>query len=77
MIPVFKLRDLQKRPSDPNARAKAIEMVKRFKESEDAFRKICEEKGIPFTPCVAADVYGTNYYTGATKRPSLGNVWPR
>ena len=80
MIPVFKLSDLQKRPADPNARARAIEMVRKFKESDDAFRRICEEKGIPYVPCVAADPYGTNYYNGATRRPSqvrLADIWNR
>ena len=76
MIPVFKLSDLKKRPCDPNARARALEMVKQFKESDDAFRKICEEKGIPYVPCVAADPYGVTYYNGQSKRPSLGNLWP-
>ena len=75
MIPVFKLSDLQKRPCDPNARAKAMEMVKQLKESDDAFRKICEEKGIPYTPAVCADPYGSNYYNGRSKRPTLGSIW--
>jgi hypothetical protein len=80
MIPVFRLSDLKKRPCDPNARAKALEMVRKFKESEDAFRKICEEKGIPYTPCVAASPYGVNYYTSGarpTNRVQLGDIWNR
>jgi hypothetical protein len=80
MIPVFRLGDLKKRPYDPNARARALEMVRKFKDSDEAFRKKCAELGIPYVPCVAADPYGTNYYNGATRRPSqvrLGDIWNR
>lgn len=62
MIPVFRLSDLPKRPCDPNARAKALEMVRRFKESEEAFRKICEENNMPHFPAFSAPIYGYKFY---------------
>lgn len=81
MIPVFRLSDLQKRPADPNARAKALEMCQKLKESEEAFRKICAEKGIPYTPAMCASPYGTTYFCSNAPRPkksgfTIADVWP-
>lgn len=78
MIPVFRLGDLQKRPNDPNARARAIAMVKELKESDEAFKRVCKEQGIPYVPAVCADIYGYNYYTtgaGRLPTPKLGGNW--
>lgn len=80
MIPVFKLGDLKKRPNDPNARERAMEVVRALKQSDAEFRRICEEKGIPYVPAVAADPYGTRYYAPLPRRQPrthLADVWNR
>lgn len=81
MIPVFKLKDLQKRPNDPNARTRALEMVKRFKESDDEYRRICEEKGIQYTPVMCSNHAGTKYFIPGNqttfRKPKLGDLFNR
>lgn len=78
MIPVFRLADLKKRPNDPNARQRALDMVKRFNESDEAFRKACKDNNIPYVPAVCASNYGSTYYTsesGRRAQPKLGDTW--
>lgn len=68
MIPVFRLGDLKKRPNDPNARKKALDMVKQLKDSDEAFKRACKDNGIPYVPAICADPYGTNYYVPGVGR---------
>lgn len=81
MIPVFRLKDLQKRPNDPNARVRAMEMVKRFKDSDDEYRRICEEKGIPYIPVMCSNHAGTKYFMSGNhtsmRTPKLGDLFNR
>lgn len=76
MIPVFRLRDIKPTPQSPARRAELQEMLRKAIQADEDYKRICEEKGIPYVPCVAADPYGSTYSTGQTKRPSLGNLWP-
>lgn len=72
MIPVFKLKDLKRKPNDPNARARCLEALRRWKEADDRLAKVCDEKGIPIPVmvCSVPDTYGSQYYTTSTKSSS-------
>lgn len=84
MIPVLDLKKLraavenQSPEEQRRNRHQSAELLKAAIRSTEEYKRLCEEKGIPYVPCVAADPYGSNYYTGATKRTSqvkLGDVW--
>ena len=84
MIPVLNLKKLrefqeQKSPAERKRdRDHMTELLQAAIRSTEEYKRICEEKGIPYIPCVAADPYGTNYYTGAkrsTNRMTLGDIW--
>jgi hypothetical protein len=86
MIPVFDLKKIRAAidSQSPEVRRRnqqqASELLKAAIRSTEEYKRICEEKGIPYVPCVAADPYGSNYYTGATKRTSqvkLGDLWDK
>lgn len=78
MIPVFKLSDLKPRPQSPARRAELQEILRKAIQSDDDYKRMCVEKGIPYMSCVAPDPYGSNYFTGAARRPTqvrLGDIW--
>ncbi len=85
MIPVINLKKLreaveaqtpeQKRKN----RVRSRELLNAAMASVEKHKAICEELGIPYVPCVAADPYGTRYYDPSirpTGRVRLGDTWP-
>lgn len=86
MVPVINLKQLRaavenQTPEERrNNRIRSQELIKAAIESEERYKKLCEEKGIPYTPCVAADNYGSTYYapnTKPTNRVKLGDIWSK
>lgn len=84
MIPVLDLKKLRAAVENQSPeerrrnRQQSQELLKAAIRSVDECKRICEEKGIPYVPCVAADPYGSTYFTGATRRPTqvrLGDIW--
>lgn len=80
MIPVFRLRDIKPTPQTPERRAELMEILQKAIKSDEDYKRICKEKGIPYVPCMASDHYGSNYYSGQRLKPMnvrLGDVWNR
>lgn len=86
MIPVLDLKKLRaavenQTPEERRRnRQQSMDLLRAAIRSTEEYKRICEEKGIPYVPCVAADPYGTNYYNGGSRRPSqvrIGDVWNR
>lgn len=86
MVPVIDLKKLREAvanqtPEEQRAnRIRSQELLQAAIESTERCKKLCEEKGIPYVPCVAADPYGSTYYapnTKPTNRVKLGDIWSK
>ncbi|MNV14692.1 hypothetical protein D3C71_1053860 [compost metagenome] len=47
MVPVFRLRDLDRSKITPQSREQSLARLQRWKDADEALKRVCAEKGIP------------------------------